>query len=182
MGCETWMVGFDPAKPGEALGEAGADEAFIRSKASARVIEMWQRVGHNSIPWVRPARYQRIALPFDIGLCPLRHDSFTLGKSDCKVLEYLIAGAAPVCSNMPVFSAWEHGETCLKASGSETFLGTRANGSRKKRPKFGFAEAVHLLVRDEKLREGIVERGRAYVREHRGSDQLRTEWGFALNG
>jgi hypothetical protein len=144
---------------------------------------MWKRLNNRVIPWRRPARYQRISLPLDIGLSPLLHNEFTLGKSDVKNIEYLIAGAAPVCANMPVYGAdWVHGENCLKASGTETQLGTRVNGSRKKRPKFGYAEAVQLLVRDPALREGIVERGQAYVREQRGAKQLREEWGDAIAG
>ncbi len=178
LGCERVMVGFDPSNPSGSLGEEG----FRRSDASQAVIDAWSQVGHRQIGWVAPKQYQRLSLPLDIGLIPLLHNEFTLGKSDVKALEMAISGAAPVCSNMPVYTAWVHGETCLKASGTETALGTRANGSKKKTPKFGFAEAVHLLVRDRSLREGIVQRAQEYVREYRGTKQLREEWGYAIHG
>ncbi len=180
LGCETWMVGFDPANPSGSLGE---HDGFSRSVNSQAVINGWRRLNNRVIPWVAPKRYQRISLPLDIGLAPLLHNEFTLGKSDVKSLEYLIAGAAPIVQNMPVYGReWVHGENCLKASGMETALGTRPNGSRKKAPKFGFPEAVQLLVRDTALREGIVQRGQQYVREYRGTRQLQKEWGHAISG
>jgi hypothetical protein len=104
LGCETWMVGYDPSDP----------EHSVVSTRSLHKVEQWSAVGFNHRGWERMDGYTRIALPLDIGLCPLLVNDFTLGKSDIKAIEYSIAGAAPVVWNNPVYSAWVHGETCLK--------------------------------------------------------------------
>jgi hypothetical protein len=155
LGCETWMVGYDPSDP----------EHSVVSTRSLHKVEQWSAVGFNHRGWERMDGYTRIALPLDIGLCPLLVNDFTLGKSDIKAIEYSIAGAAPVVWNNPVYSAWVHGETCLKVGSPSEAI-----------------DAVERLVRDENLRGRIVAAAQQYVREERGLKQLQDEWGAAING
>jgi glycosyltransferase involved in cell wall biosynthesis len=153
LGCETWLIGYDPA---EIHSEAGE-----RSKYKAA---QWRKVGAKHIPWRKPADYHRSAIPADIGLCPLVRNDQTLGKSDVKFLEYTISGAAVIAQNNEVYNRTVvHGETGLLVGGPREML-----------------EAVELLVRKPKLRERLVANAQQYVREQRGLKQLREEWGAAI--
>lgn len=139
LGCSLWMIGMPPPRE-------------------------LQELGVNYVPWTDSRLYDRSqGLPFDIGLCPLRWNEFTAGKSDIKAIEYSISGAAVICSSVPVFNEWVHGETCLKAG-----------------DQYDFARYVELLVKDEELRTSLVERAQEYVREERGERQIKVEWGYAL--
>jgi hypothetical protein len=57
------------------------------------------------IPAVPYSRYPGPLKTFDIGLAPLIHDDddFNLYKSPIKALDYMVAGAAALCSNHPVY-------------------------------------------------------------------------------
>src|SRR5439155_24101308 len=122
------------------------------SARSQHKIDAWKKVGFNHIPWRKPEKYERLALPFDIGLCPLLTNGNTLGKSDVKALEYWISGAAPVAQNNAVYNRTIiHGETGLLAGSPSEMI-----------------DCVALLMKDEKLRQRLVENGRQYVREERG--------------
>lgn len=153
VGCETWMVGYDPTNP---------DHAVTSPRAKQKVAA-WEKVGFKHEDW--KLLDGRLRLPFDIGLAPLLTNEFTLGKSDIKAIEYAISGAAPVVWNMPVYSDWAHGETCLKVGSPQEAI-----------------DAVDLLARDGNLRQRIVAAARQYVREERGEKQLREEWGAAIRG
>ena len=163
LGCETWMVGYDPTNP---WGSMGKDIPEQMSPEAKRKIGQWRKVGFRHIPWVKPGRYHRFPLPFDIGLAPLQNNDFTNGKSDVKAIEYAIAGAAPILWNTPVYNAtWRHGETCLLVGSPQEAI-----------------HAVELLARDENLRERIVAAAQQYVREERGLAQMRDEWTAAISG
>lgn len=154
LGCETWMIGYDPADP----------ECAVTSDRAKFNVEQWGKVGYRHQPWERIESTRRMALPLDIGLCPLLTNEFTLGKSDVKAVEYTIAGAAVVAWNMPVYNRdWIHGETCL-------LVGSAAEA----------IDAVDRLARDESLRERLVANAQQYVREERGRKQLEQEWGQVL--
>lgn len=155
LGCETWMVGYDPSDP----------EHAVVSERSRHKVSQWAAVGFKHRGWERMDGMSRIPLPFDIGLCPLLVNDFTLGKSDIKAVEYVIAGAAPVVWNNAVYSGWSHGETCLKVGSPQEAI-----------------DAVGLLVADENLRSRIVTNAQQYLREERGAKQLEAEWGAAING
>lgn len=162
LGCEAWMVGYDPTDPEGSMEAPVAD----RSPRSAEKIEQWRKVGFKKIPWRKPGRFERFALPFDIGLSPLLRNKYTLGKSDIKNIEYTIAGAAVICSNLEVYSRnWIHGETALLV-GSDREM----------------ADAVELLVKDDNLRERLVANAQQYVREERSGDVMRREWMAAISG
>lgn len=171
-GCRTVMVGYNPANPDPDMPDVvkveqkdgSVVEREWRSFESREAIRRWRLVVDDHIRWIDPAEYRRSALPVDIGLCPLRTDGFTLGKSDVKAIEYTISGAAVVCWRNDVYRPfWRDGETCLMA------------GSPRE-----MAEQVHRLVRDPGLRKGLVENARGYVESERGDDCLRREWGAVL--
>lgn len=163
LGCQTWMVGYDPTNPWGSMDNKMPPDV---SAMASRKIGQWKKVGFGMVPWVQPSRYKRFALPLDIGLAPLLNNDFTNGKSDVKAIEYAIAGAAPILWNTQVYNrTWVHGETCLLVGGPQEAL-----------------EAVELLVRDERLRARIVEAAQQYVREERGVTQMREEWTTAIAG
>ncbi len=160
LGCETWMIGYDPCNP---WGEIPPDELTVESE---RAIDKWKQVGFKHIGWVKPDEFKRFSLPLDIGLCPVIKSDFTDGKSDCKFWEYSIAGAATIASDTVVYNKTIiHGETGLLV---------RTEGE--------MAAAVGLLARDENLRLRLVNNARQYIAENRGTAQLREEWMAAING
>jgi hypothetical protein len=155
IGCDTFMIGYDPADP----------ECAMTSDRAFENVEAWERVGHTHIPWRRMDGESRIQIPLDIGLCPLLSNAFTFGKSDVKFLEYTIAGAACIAQNNLVYNRTViHGETGLLVGGPQEML-----------------EAVELLARDENLRQRLVTNAQQYVREERGEKQIRAEWTAALD-
>jgi glycosyltransferase involved in cell wall biosynthesis len=149
-GCKTYMVGYDPTNP----------EHAVTSEKSREKVRQWEKIKFETTPWKKFEGTRRLALPFDIGLCPLLTNEFTLGKSDIKAVEYTIAGAAVIAQNNSVYNkTWKHGETALLVGSPNEML-----------------EAVKTLVSDPELRSRLVENARQYVREERGEKQLREEW------
>lgn len=160
MGCETWMIGFNPALP-----ETQVQPGDLHPRWKTKIRE-WEKVGFKHVPWRKPEQYERLGLPLDIGLCPLLTNEFTLGKSDVKAVEYTIAGAAVVAWNNSVYNkTWKHGETALLVGSPSEMI-----------------DAVTRLAQDDRLRERLVENAQEYVREERGLKQLRAEWLAAING
>lgn len=161
MGCEIVLIGIDPTSPAEYAKIPGVNPSLPRIRG---LIAAWRRLEPTVIPWIRPEVYARPPLPLDIGVCPLALNSFSLGKSDVKAIEYTLSGAAVVASAHPVYrDFWRHGETCLLSSSPEDM-----------------ARCVAELVRNRGLRRELVRAARQYVREERGSQTLRREWHDAL--
>ena len=155
-GCETTVVGYDPSDPATPV---------LSERAFEKTLQ-WGRAISKSVPWETMDGTSRIALPLDIGLCPLLHNDYTLGKSDIKALEYTIAGAAVVASASPVYTEnWVHGETALIASSPQQML-----------------DHVDLLIRKPALRERLVEAAQQYVREERDITKHANEWREAVCG
>lgn len=156
MGCETVMIGYDPANP----------ETVVSSARAIQNREQWRRVGHHHVPWRQMSGHERLALPLDIGLCPLRWDEFTAAKSDIKAVEYTISGAAVIASNHPVYARhWRHMETAILV-GSEREM----------------ADAVELLVKRPDIRRRLVEAAQQYVREERDIRKHKAAWDAAIFG
>jgi glycosyltransferase involved in cell wall biosynthesis len=153
------MIGFDPTEPeGFPLPEG------MRTARSQAKIDAWKRVAFRHIPWVDPESYGRPALPLDIGLCPLRDNDHTRGKSDVKAVEYAISGAAVIAQDTPVYNrTLVHGETALLVRDQREML-----------------HAVDILLNDEALRMRLVNNLRRYVAAERNENALRREWGAAL--
>lgn len=173
--CETHFIGYNPANPDPNMpdklmavnDETGEEEEIqFRSEKSKRFIEQWAAVVTRATRWIEPHEYHRASLPLDIGLAPLRSDSFTLGKSDVKAIEYTISGAAVVCTNTPVYNRfWKHEENCLMANSPAEF-----------------ALQTRRLIRDPKLRYELVTAAQEKVLAERGVKQMREEWRAAING
>lgn len=167
-GATTTMIGYNPAAPDREPDEIEIDGETVqlRSEKSKRVREKWGRVVDTHIPWIDPGEYRRAALPLDVGLCPLWVDDFTMGKSDSKMLEYTISGAAGVCWNTPVYNSagWKHGVNCLMASNWREM-----------------ADATLRLLSDPKLRFELVTAAQEYVWAERNEDVLKAEWSEALS-
>lgn len=111
---------------------------------------------YTHIPWVNPAQWERSPFPIDIGICPLERNKFTLGKSDVKVLDYALAGAAVVCSDTVYGDTIRHGETGLLVRRRQTAAAMKEMG-----------EHVLQLVRDAKMRRELAGNLRQYVNEER---------------
>lgn len=171
-GCETWMMGYspghldkDPNLPERMMLEDGT-EVDARSPASRAAEADWRRVIDRYVPWTKPDLYHRTAIPFDIGIAPVIHNQFTMGKSDVKAIEYSISGAACVLANVPIYNTagWKDRENCLLANHPTEY-----------------AAAVQELIVDRGLRETLVEAARDMVWNERNEDVLREEWSSALD-
>jgi hypothetical protein len=150
-------MGYNPADPKEMI--ITSDRAFHK-------IKQWEKAISRGIEWEQMDGTKRMQIPFDIGLCPLLHNHYTMGKSDIKAVEYTISGAAVVASNTPVYNTnWVHGETALLASSPREML-----------------EHVELLIRKPSLRERLVEAAQQYVREERDLSKHANEWQEAVLG
>ena len=155
-GADVKMVGYDPSNP----------DHQITSKKSMDKVKQWRKVKFEHIGWQRMEWKSRLALPLDIGLAPLLVNDFTLAKSDIKAVEYTIAGAAVVASNMPVYNKnWVHGETALLAGSPSEMI-----------------DMTLLLMRDEKLRRRLVSNAQQYVREERSLEKNAYQWREAVTG
>lgn len=155
-GCETVMIGFDPSEP----------EHAVESAKSLFKTKQWKKVGATNVPWRKLDGTTRMALPLDIGLCPLLYNQFTLGKSDIKAVEYTISGAAVVCQSHPVYTRhWKHEETCLLAGSPNEFI-----------------EATKRLIRDPELRRSLVVAAQEYVRTERDITKHADTWREAVLG
>jgi hypothetical protein len=156
LGCEPVTIGYDPANP---------DSAPTMPRAK-KLTYLWKRVGATHVPWRQMSGTERLQLPLDIGLCPLRWDPFTAGKSDIKAVEYTISGAAVIAQNHPVYNKnWKHMETAILCSSEEDFC-----------------KAVLLLAKNDRLREELVANAQQYVREERDLAKHADEWRAAVYG
>jgi hypothetical protein len=128
----------------------------------------WARIlgEYTHLPWAGAELYHSQHIPFDIGLAPLVTTNHTLGKSDVKALEYAMSGVAAVLQNNSVYNReWRHGDTCLLAGGVTDW-----------------ERCVRQLITDRRLRAGLVERARDYVRAERTIQGNLDEWEVALSG
>jgi glycosyltransferase involved in cell wall biosynthesis len=162
-GASTYFIGYHPAIDPLQMTENTGTKLSERAMHKVR---QWRKVEAFHVPWRQPSKYERFALPLDIGLCPLRTDEMTLGKSDVKALEYGISGAAVVAQNNTVYNkTLIHGETALLAGSPQEMLKHTA-----------------LLMKDENLRERLVANLQQYIREERSEFQMRQEWMAAISG
>lgn len=157
-GCDVWMIGYDPRNPKNA--------GVLPKHASRRKHHIWRRIPYTYRFWIKPERYHRTPLPFDIGLCPLLPNEHTDGKSDVKALEYGMSGAAVIAQNTVVYNrTLVHGETALLVNGPGEM-----------------AQAVTTLVRQPRLREQLAANLQQYIREERNGDVMKKEWLDAIDG
>lgn len=70
---------------------------------------------YKQIPWTNDLAVYRAMLGLlDIGLCPVIPTQWAMGRSDIKAVEYAMAGALPVVTDMTSYSPWTHGFGCWK--------------------------------------------------------------------
>lgn len=166
-GCETWMVGYNPGKAEDDLPQITADGVTVsqRLPKAQHNLDTWAKVVHKHRGWVPSTEFRRAALPLDIGLCPLRADDFTLAKSDVKMVEYTISGAASVAMNNPVYNStgWKDSVNCLLAGSAAEM-----------------AEATMRLVKDPRMRYELVTAAQEYVASERNETVMANEWKEAL--
>ena len=167
---ETVVIGYSPGNPNPDMPELRDENGNVidlETPVARDVREKWAAVIDRHIPWVDPGAYRRAALPLDIGVAPLQLNDFTLGKSDSKLIEYTISGAAIVCQQHPTFTAggWKHEVNCLMA------------GSQRE-----MAVQTVRLIKDPKLRFDLVTAAQEMVWNQRNEETLRREWGYAIAG
>ena len=153
-GFDVKIIGYDPRwRPGE-----------IRLH-SLRVDS--DGFDYDHIPWIDPRQFDRsrAVYPLDVALAPLRRDSFTLGKSDVKILEYGMSGATVIASSGTVYNSIRHLETGILAGSPEEFW-----------------MWTQRLCQDEKLRVELGDNLRQYIREERLVDQHTHDWEKAILG
>ena len=125
----------------------------------------WTRIGYTHVPW-RVEGFRGAALPIDIGLAPLVVNDHTLGKSDIKIMEYGLSGAATVAQNCLVYNkTFVHGETCLLAGSPADYV-----------------RQLRTLVDSHSLRERLVANTNQYIREDRLLSNNTKEWAEAIYG
>lgn len=143
QGHEVVLIGYDPRwHPQSAVTGIGG-------------LKRGERFGfpYTLIPWVDPAKFERprVAWPLDIALAPLERTTFNLGKSDVKVLEYAMSGAAVIASNIEVYNRTiRHGETGFLAGGREELLYWTRELCTNARLRKDTAAAVAAYAREER--------------------------------
>jgi L-malate glycosyltransferase len=99
-------------------------------------------------PWRRESEVDDLRR-FDVGVYPLPHDQWVLGKSGLKALQYMALGIPPVVEGIGVnLDIVTHGENGLIASDSDEWV-----------------ERIRWLVRDPTLRERLGRQARRTVEE-----------------
>ena len=124
----------------------------------------WSAIEYTHIPWSNT--FRGTALPLDIGLAPLLVNDHTLGKSDIKIMEYALSGAASIAQNCLVYNrTFTHGESALLAGSSDDYLHQTA-----------------ALIKDADLRKRLVDNTMQYIREERLLENNKQEWREAVYG
>lgn len=128
----------------------------------------YQHLTYRFVPWQDPLTFTRrdASWPIDIAIAPLVRNQFNLGKSDVKILEYGMSGAAVVASNIEVYSQTiRHGETGLLA------------GSWRE-----MVDSVAQLANDKRMRDELAANLQQYIREERLIEHHAHEWREAVHG
>jgi glycosyltransferase involved in cell wall biosynthesis len=100
----------------------------------------------------------------DIGVAPVASNAWSVCRSDLKALEYAMAGACPVLSDVLPYSKWRHGEGCLKAESSLSFV-----------------DAVKQLVRAPERARALASEARSYVLTKRTVAATQWRWEEAIS-
>lgn len=85
-----------------------------------------------------------------IGLAPLFDCKFNDSKSSLKFLEYTMAGAATIATNLPPYACVKNGEDALLVAPEDSD---------------GWYKSIKLLIEDRQLRDGLVANARKKVFE-----------------
>ena len=78
---------------------------------------------YRHLEWTTDLAEYRASLGIlDLGLCPLREGPWADGKSDIKLLEYSLSGAASVVARRPPYDEWTDTDMALTAETPKEFL------------------------------------------------------------
>lgn len=84
---------------------------------------LWTDVRYTHVPWTNDLNvYRTVMGRLDIGLCPILPTPWAVCRSDLKALEYTMAGAVPVMSDVSPYDPWLNGFGCLKAGTPNDWL------------------------------------------------------------
>ncbi len=154
LGCHVHFIGYDPKWRPDQVAAAN------RNKGNLEGFE------YEHTEWIDPRQWDRQqAYPLDIAIAPLERNAFTLGKSDVKVLEYGMSGAAVVCSDTIYGQTIIHGETGLIGNSP-----------------MEIARHTHTLIQNPRLRAELVQNLQQYIKENRLISQHTAEWEEAVLG
>lgn len=78
---------------------------------------------YKHVPWTKDlAEYRRSLQILDVGLCPLREGPWADCKSDIKLMEYGMSGAASIVAARPPYADWIDTDEALTARTPKDFL------------------------------------------------------------
>lgn len=119
---------------------------------------------YRHVPWTDDlAAYRASLAQLDVGLCPLIDHPWTRGKSDVKALEYAMAGAMSVCSDVEPYREWRLRPAMMARSGA------------------GFRRAVEWCVRHPEQVAQVAASARAYVLRERTIQSSIYRWREAID-
>lgn len=118
----------------------------------------WHSPPDNDLP-----TYWSKLMKLDIGLAPVENNHWSDCRSDLKAMEYAMAGACPILSEVPPYENWESGKGCLKARTPRQFI-----------------DHVKNLLRDPARMRDLAQEAREYVLSERTAEQNVWYWEQAL--
>jgi glycosyltransferase involved in cell wall biosynthesis len=128
---------------------ARARDVEVVLMGSAHMGYRWQ-FPHRYVPWATDLSvYRRLLRVLDVGLAPIVEDPWSACRSDLKVLEYSMAGAASVVSDATPYRNWADGEYVRKAKRFKISCGTIGSASRwllHVRSMFCWSGRLRLIV------------------------------------
>ena len=140
------------------LGQGIQPEKKEFYETAMRTFEKLRRLDYIHIPWYHPELYPAIlvGMDLDIGLCPLKNNSFNQAKSCVKFYEYASVGTTTLASNVLPYK-----KEC-------NYL---ANNTFK-----DWYKKLERLIKDEKFRERIAEKQWAFVEGQRNIREVVIQW------
>jgi len=127
-------------------------------EAAIRTFEKLRRLDYIHIPWYHPELYPEIlrGLDLDIGLCPLKDNTFNQAKSCIKFYEFSATGSAVLASDVLPY---------------KTEVNYRAKNTFK-----DWYKKLERLIKDKKFREKIAEKQWAFVEKNRNIKDVVLLW------
>lgn len=125
----------------------------------------WGKGWFRNLPWTENlAQYRANLGVLDVGVCPLVDTQWSRGKSDLKALEYAMAGALPVMSDVPPYAPWQGGPGLFARSATD------------------FEKAIRWCVFHREEAKAIARDAREYVLTERTIGKHIWKWREAATG
>jgi len=140
------------------LGQGLQPEKNEFYEAAMRTFEKLRRLNYIHIPWYHPELYPPIlvGMDWDIGLCPLKDNSFNQAKSCVKFYEYAAVGTTCLASDVLPY---------------KNEVNYRAKNTFK-----DWYKKLEKLIKDEKFREKITEKQWEFVEKNRNIEEVILQW------